>query len=206
MVAFGLILVLVSGLLGAGILLSNTDPVVASAYGISLSDVSLGEFFVIGAATGLVLALGLWVAAAGAKRRRAKRRGLQDQVEAERSERELLEEQNELLREQLQRGGRRDEGVPSDALAQQDAATSIHAATPFAATAASPSVASSGDTSASGDVRADARSDAPGTTDASPAWTYPKDDSAADVAPTTLGGPADQQSPGSDPSPEDSAR
>ncbi len=114
MVAFGLILVVLSGLLAAAVLLSNTDPVVASAFGVSLSNVSLGEFFLIGTGVGVVFALGLAVAAGGAKRRRTKRKGLRDEVEAERSERELLEEQNALLRDQLHLGGRRDTVPPAE--------------------------------------------------------------------------------------------
>lgn len=101
MVALGLVLVLLSGLLTAGVALSNTDPVAASAFGVSLSNVSVGGLFLVGALSGLVFGLGLAVMLAGASRRRARRRGLQRQVAAERSERETLAEQNARLQEQL---------------------------------------------------------------------------------------------------------
>ena len=130
MVAVGLVLVVLSGLLAVGVLLSNTDPIVASAFGLTMSNISLGEFFLLGAGSGLVFALGLAAAASGSTRRRAKRRGLKNDVEAERSERELLEEQNTLLREQLQRGG------PSS-----ESSTSLSSTTAAPMTSTGPAVA-----------------------------------------------------------------
>lgn len=105
MVVLGLLLVLLSGLLAAGIALSNTDPVVASAYGLSLSNISLGGFFAVGAATGLLFGLGLVIMAGGASRRRAKRRELKERVARERERHESLAQENAALQEQLERSG-----------------------------------------------------------------------------------------------------
>lgn len=108
MVAIGLLLVLVSGLLGAGVALSNTDPVSASAFGVSLSNVSVGGLFLVGAATGVVFMLGLVIAVTGAGRQRSKRRGIKAQAAAERDRRKSLAQENADLHEQLQRTGATD--------------------------------------------------------------------------------------------------
>ena len=105
MVVLGLLLVILSGGLVAGVVLSNTDPVVASAFGVSLSNVSVGGLFLVGAATGLVFGLGLVIAVAGAGRRRAKRRGLKAEVAAERDRHEALAQENAALQEQLDQTG-----------------------------------------------------------------------------------------------------
>ncbi len=105
MVVLGLLLVILAGGLAAGVVLSNTDPVVASAFGVSLSNVSVGGLFLVGAATGLVFTLGLVIAVAGAGRRRGKRRRLKAAVADERDQREALAQQNAALQEQLGQGG-----------------------------------------------------------------------------------------------------
>ncbi len=112
MVVLGLLLVALSGLLAAGVALSNTDPIAASAFGVSLTNVSVGGLFLAGAATGLVFGLGLAVAASGAGRRRAKRRALKQQVSAERDRRESLAQENAQLHEQLERTGSPRHGNP----------------------------------------------------------------------------------------------
>ena len=112
MVVLGVLLVALSGLLAAGVALSNTDPVAASAFGVSLSGVSVGGLFLVGAVTGLVFGLGLVVALAGAGRRRGKRRALKQQVSAERDRRESLAQENAQLQEQLERTGSPRHGNP----------------------------------------------------------------------------------------------
>jgi Mg2+/citrate symporter len=102
-VALGLVLIVLSGLLTAGVVLSNTDPVAASAFGVSLSNVSLGGLFLVGAITGVVFGLGLAMMLAGATRRRAKRVGLKRDVKDVRHERENLAEENARLQEELER-------------------------------------------------------------------------------------------------------
>jgi gas vesicle protein len=107
MVLLGLLLLLVSGVFTAGMVLSNTDAVSASAFGSSLTNLSIGQLFLAGALTGLVFGLGLAMMLAGAARKRARRRGLKSQVKAVRSERESLAEENARLQSELEasRGG-----------------------------------------------------------------------------------------------------
>ena len=103
MAALGLVLIVLSGLLTAGIALSNTDPAHASAFGVTLSNVNIGGLFLVGAITGLVFGIGLALMLAGAARKRAHRRGLKREVKNVRGERESLAEENARLQEQLQR-------------------------------------------------------------------------------------------------------
>ncbi|MCW2723173.1 MAG: hypothetical protein JWN35_94 [Frankiales bacterium] len=102
MVALGLVLIVLSGLLTAGVVLSNTDPVAASAFGVSLSNVSLGGLFLVGAITGVVFGLGLAIMLAGATRRRSKRVGLKREVRDVHDERETLAEENARLQAELE--------------------------------------------------------------------------------------------------------
>ena len=87
----------------AGIALSNTDPTNASAFGVTLSNVSLGSLFLVGAVTGLVFGIGLSLVIAGSARKRAHRRGLKREVKDVRGERENLAEENTRLQEELDR-------------------------------------------------------------------------------------------------------
>ena len=101
MVALGLVLLVLSGALGLGVVLSNTDPVSASAFGVTLSNVTIGGFFLLGAATGLIFMLGMVMMAAGASRRRARRVETKRTVSQVRTEKEQLEQENAQLRERL---------------------------------------------------------------------------------------------------------
>jgi hypothetical protein len=103
MVALGLVLLVLSGALALGVVLSNTDPVSASAFGVTLSDVTIGGFFLVGAVTGLAFMLGLVMMAAGASRKRGKRVRTRREVKDVRSEREQLAAENEELRARLDR-------------------------------------------------------------------------------------------------------
>jgi membrane protein implicated in regulation of membrane protease activity len=101
MVALGLILLVLTGLLTAGVVLSNTDPVAASAFGVSLPNVSVGGLFLAGAVTGLLFGLALAMVLAASSRKRARRRGLKEQVQSVHNERESLAEENARLQSEL---------------------------------------------------------------------------------------------------------
>ena len=94
MVVLGLLLLLASGALALGVVLSNTDAVSASAFGVSLSNVTVGGFFLVGAITGLVFMLGLAMLVAGTGRKRSRRAA----VKAQRKD---LERENADLRARL---------------------------------------------------------------------------------------------------------
>jgi hypothetical protein len=102
MVALGLIVLVLSGALTLGVVLSNTDPVTASAFGVSLSNVTVGGLFLVGAVTGLAFMLGLTLMAAGASRRRAKRVTAKRQVRDVRTEKEQLAQENAELKARLE--------------------------------------------------------------------------------------------------------
>lgn len=102
MFALGLVLLLVSGVVTLGVALSNTDPVSASAFGVSLSNVSVGGLFLAGVVTGLVLMLGLALMVTGAARRRRRRVEVKRTVKGVRSEKEQLAAENEELRARLE--------------------------------------------------------------------------------------------------------
>jgi hypothetical protein len=97
MVGLGLLLLVLSGALGAAVALSNTDAADVSALGYGFNGLTTGGLFLFGAITGLVFGLGLAMLLAGAARRRTRRRGLKSQVKAVRSERESLAEENARL-------------------------------------------------------------------------------------------------------------
>ncbi len=101
MVVLGLLLLLLSGALAAGVVLSNTDPVSASAFGVTISNVSVGGLFLAGAATGLVLMLGIVLILVGAARKRSRRVATKRHVRNVRSEKDQLAEENAELRAQL---------------------------------------------------------------------------------------------------------
>ena len=101
MVALGLILLVLSGALTLGVVLSNTDTTSASAFGVSLSNVSVGGLFLAGAVAGAVLMLGLALMVAGAARKRARRVQTKRVVRDVRTEKEQLEEENAELRSRL---------------------------------------------------------------------------------------------------------
>ena len=101
MVALGLVILVLSGALTLGVVLSNTDPVTASAFGVSLSNVTVGGLFLVGAVAGLAFMLGLTLMSLGASRRRAKRVHAKRQVRDVRTEKEQLEHENAQLRAEL---------------------------------------------------------------------------------------------------------
>lgn len=105
MAVLGLLLMLAAGALTAGVVLNNTNKVSADAFGVTLSNVSVGGIFVAGAVTALVFALGLWMLLQGmrrARRRRLERREIvrdtRDQTASLAAEKERLERELETER------------------------------------------------------------------------------------------------------------
>jgi uncharacterized protein HemX len=117
-VVLGLILVVLCLVLGAGIVLSNTDPASAEAFGVSLSNVSIGGLFLLGAALGAVAMLGLGLMLVGAARKRAKKVALKREVQHVRTEQETLAEENARLQAQLEQER---SSYPADGTAAADA-------------------------------------------------------------------------------------
>lgn len=103
MVALGLVLLILSVLFAVGIVGSNGAPLDASAFGVSLSNVSIGGLFLAGLITGLVGALGLFLLLGGAARRRNRRVRTKREVTNARTEADDLAERNARLEEQLER-------------------------------------------------------------------------------------------------------
>ncbi len=115
MVLVGVVLLVLCGLLGAGIALTNTDPVSAEAFGVTLSNVSVRGLFLLGVVVGALAMLGLGLMLVGAARKRAKKVALKREVKHVRGEQESLAEENARLQEQLERertSGTTDEGAP----------------------------------------------------------------------------------------------
>ena len=112
MAGLGLILLVLTGALTAAVALNNPDATSVSAFGTSMTNLTVGELFFFGALTGLVFGLGLSMMLAGAARQRAKRRALKTQTKAIRSERETLAEENARLQEELSRSRSADDVYP----------------------------------------------------------------------------------------------
>ena len=101
MFALGLVLLVLSGVFTLGVVLSNTDPVSAAAFGVSLDNVSLGGFFLAGAIAGLIFGLALALMLAGAARKRSRRVETKRTVKGVRSEKDELAAENDRLRSEL---------------------------------------------------------------------------------------------------------
>ena len=103
MIVLGAVLLVLCLLLGAGIALSNTDTTSAEAFGVTLSNVTLGGLFLVGVAVGALAMLGLALMVAGAARKRAKSKAMRHQVQSVHGERETLAEENARLAAELER-------------------------------------------------------------------------------------------------------
>ena len=101
MAALGLVLLVLSGIFTLGVVLSNTDPVSASAFGVSLSNVSLGGLFLAGAIAGIIFGIGLGLLVAGSARKRHRKVETKRTIKGTRSEKEQLAVENEELRSRL---------------------------------------------------------------------------------------------------------
>jgi Mg2+/citrate symporter len=102
-VLLGAILLVLCLVLSAGVFFSNTDPISAEAFGLSLSNVSLGGFFIAGVITGALAVLALGMLLGGAARKRRKRAALKREVRTARGEQETLAERNARLEAELER-------------------------------------------------------------------------------------------------------
>jgi hypothetical protein len=103
MFALGLVLLVLAVLLTLGIVLFNSDASGAEAFGVSLTNVSIGGLFLTGVITGAVGALGLALMLAGLARRRAKAARSKNAVRSARGEAETLAEENARLQDELSR-------------------------------------------------------------------------------------------------------
>ncbi|MCY7366272.1 MAG: hypothetical protein LH469_13305 [Frankiaceae bacterium] len=112
MIALGLVLLVLCVLLAVGISLPNTETVSAEAFGVSLSNVSLGGLFLLGLATGALAMVGLGLILAGAARQRSKKRAVKREVSTVRNEQETLAEENTRLQAELEQ---RHQGYPPTA-------------------------------------------------------------------------------------------
>ncbi len=102
MVVLGLILLVLAAALTLGIVFSNTDPAMASAFGVSLDGVSIGGLFLAGVITGAVALLGLSLMFGGAARKRRKKVAAKREASHVRTEAETLAEENARLQAELQ--------------------------------------------------------------------------------------------------------
>jgi hypothetical protein len=102
MVALGLVLLVLAALLTLGIVLSNTDPANAAAFGVTLSHVSIGGLFLVGVVTGAVAMLGLTLLLGGSVRQRNKRVAAKRQVRSATGEASTLQEENARLAAELE--------------------------------------------------------------------------------------------------------
>jgi membrane protein implicated in regulation of membrane protease activity len=101
MIVLGLLLLLASGALTVDLVVKNTDPTTAAAFGQSVSNLTTGRLFLAGVVTGAIAILGLLLIAAGASRRQTRRAGLKRQVRDALGERETLAEENARLQAEL---------------------------------------------------------------------------------------------------------
>jgi uncharacterized integral membrane protein len=102
-VLLGAILLVLCLVLSAGVFFSNTDPISAEAFGLSLSNVSLGGFFIAGVVTGALAVVALGMLLGGAARKRRKRTALKREVRTARGEQETLADRNARLEAELER-------------------------------------------------------------------------------------------------------
>ena len=103
MVLLGAILLVLCLVLGAGVVLSNTEATSAEAFGVSVTNVSLGGFFLVGVIIGAVAVLALGMLLGGAARKRRKQAALKREVRTARGEQETLAERNARLEAELER-------------------------------------------------------------------------------------------------------
>ncbi len=102
MVALGLVLLVLAVLLTLGLVLSNGgDLSGAEAFGVSLTNVSIGGLFLTGVVTGVVGTMGLTLMLGGFARGRSKKVRSKRAVSSARGEAETLAEENARLQEQL---------------------------------------------------------------------------------------------------------
>ena len=102
MVLVGAVLLVLCVLLALGVYLPNGETVTAEAFGVSLSNVSIGGLFLLGVAVGALAMLALGMVVAGAARKRHKKVAMKREVRSARGEQETLAEENARLQAQLE--------------------------------------------------------------------------------------------------------
>ena len=121
MIVLGLLLLLAAGALTVDLVVKNTDPTTAAAFGQSVSHLTTGRLFLAGVVTGAIAVLGLMLIGAGASRRQTRRAGLREARKA-RGQRETLAEENARLQAELdaaQQSGTTAYPTDEDAAAQR---------------------------------------------------------------------------------------
>ena len=103
LILLGLLLMAACAALAVDAVVQNTQIVHATAFGHSISQLSLGALFVAGAVTGLLFALGLLMMTGGVGRAGRKRRERKAAAREAQAETEALREHNERLAAQLER-------------------------------------------------------------------------------------------------------
>jgi hypothetical protein len=126
-VALGLVLLVLCLIVGAGVALDNSDSVSAEAFGASLSGLTVGGLFLLGAALGALAMLGLGLMLAGAARKRAKKKAVEREVHSVRNEQETLAEENARLQAELERQ-HDGSSYPADGAVQDEPARGKHRA------------------------------------------------------------------------------
>ena len=119
MVLVGVLLLVLCVILALGIFFSNTDPAAAEAFGVSLSNVSVGGLFLVGVAVGALAMLGLGLIAMGSARSRHRKAAAKREARSARGEQETLAEENARLQAQLER--ERAAGMPTTTSTASDA-------------------------------------------------------------------------------------
>ena len=102
MVVLGLILLVLCAVVAVGIALANTSSTSFEAFTYTFSGLTLGGLFLLGMAIGALAMLGLALMVAGAKRKRARKVALKNEVHEVRNERETLAEENARLQAELE--------------------------------------------------------------------------------------------------------
>lgn len=111
MVLVGAVLLVLCVILVLGLYLPNGEAAPAEAFGVSLSNVSIGGLFLLGVAVGALTMLALGMVAMGAARKRHKKAAMKREVRSARGDQETLAEENARLQAQLER--ERAAGLPS---------------------------------------------------------------------------------------------
>lgn len=111
MVLVGAVLLVLCVILILGLYLPNPQTAPAEAFGVSLSNVSVGGLFLLGVAVGALAVVALGMIAMGATRKRHKQAARKREERSARGEQETLAEENARLQAQLEQ--ERAAGMPS---------------------------------------------------------------------------------------------
>ena len=102
MVLIGVVLLVLCVILVVGLALPNAEEASVEAFGVSLTNVSIGGLFVVGVVVGAVAVLAVGLIVAGAARKRHKKVARKREISTARGEQETLAEDNARLQAQLE--------------------------------------------------------------------------------------------------------